>query len=61
MSDRPYYDRALKALQAAHDACFKSPERSVLGMSHGSFSGVNEALAIVDQLERENKRLRGNA
>lgn len=55
---RPYYDRALKALQAAHDACFKAPDRDVLGMSHGPFSGVNEALGIITDLEAENVRLR---
>ena len=48
---RPYYDRAYKALQAAHDACFNHPERNVLGMSHGPFSGVNEALGIIAELE----------
>jgi hypothetical protein len=58
MINRPMYDRALKALQAAHDACFKHPERDVLGMSHGPFSGVNEALGIVSMLEEENKSLR---
>jgi len=58
MSDRPFYNQALKALQAAHDACFKAPDRDVLGMSNGPFSGVNEALGIVDMLERENQRLR---
>lgn len=55
---RPYYDRALNALNAAHTACFKHPERDVLGMSHGPFSGVNEALGIVALLEEENQRLR---
>lgn len=48
---RPYYDKALKALQEAHNACFKHPERDVLGMSHGPFSGVNETLGIVTELE----------
>jgi hypothetical protein len=57
-SDRPYYARALKALQAAHDACFNHPDRDLLGMSSGPFSGVNEALKIVDELETENKTLR---
>jgi hypothetical protein len=58
MIDRPHYDRALKALQAAHDACFNHPERGALGMSHGPFSGVNEALGIIAELEAENRRLR---
>lgn len=58
MSSGPQYDRALKALQAAHDACFKHPERPILGMSHGPFSGVNEALEIVALLETENEALR---
>lgn len=53
MPDRPYYDRACKALQAAHDACMGHPGRDVLGMSHGPFSGVNEALGIVSELERK--------
>lgn len=56
--DRPYYNRALKILQAAHEACFKAPDRDGLGMSTGPFSGVNETLGIVDELERENRRLR---
>ena len=58
VSNRPFYNKALKALQAAHDACFKHPVRDVLGMSHGPFSGVNEALGIVAILEAENARLR---
>lgn len=58
MGDRPEYDRALKALQAAYDACYNHPGRDVLGMSHGPFSGVNEVLGIVDRLESENRRLR---
>ena len=41
-----------------HDACLKHPERDVLGMSHGPFSGANEALGIIAQLEDENDRLR---
>ena len=59
MTDRPYYTRALQALQAAHDACLKHPERPVLGMSHGPFSGVNEVLGIVDELERKLARYEG--
>jgi hypothetical protein len=55
---RPYYDRAFAALEAAHKACFDHPERDILGMSHGPFSGVNEALGIVAELEDENERLR---
>jgi hypothetical protein len=58
-SRRPYYEKALAALHGAHDACFKHPERDVLGMSNGPFSGVNVALEIVDMLESENRRLRG--
>jgi len=42
----------------AHDACFKHPDRELLGMSNGPFSGVNEALGIVDLLERENAELK---
>lgn len=48
---RPWYDKALKALSAAHTACFNHEDRDVLGMSHGPFSGVNEALGIVLTLE----------
>lgn len=43
-------DRAKAALEAAHRACFKHPDRPLLGMSHGPFSGVNEALSIIAQL-----------
>lgn len=57
IEERPYYNAAVKALQEAHDACFKRHE-DVLGMSHGPFSGVNVALGIIDQLERENQMLR---
>jgi hypothetical protein len=46
-----HYNEALSALQAAHDVCFKSPGRDVLGMSNGPFSGVNKALGIIRQLE----------
>ena len=60
MTERPCYTRALKALESAHDACLKARNATgeVLGMSHGSFSGVNEVLGIIDQLEQENMRLR---
>lgn len=51
IDQRPYYDKALKALKTAREACFKHPDRDLLGMSHGPFSGVNEALGIVSQLE----------
>ena len=52
------FEIASKALQAAHDACYKHPERDVLGMSHGAFSGVNKALGIISLLEHENKELK---
>jgi len=58
MSSGSEYDKASAALQEAHNACFKHPERDALGMSHGPFSGVNEALSIVWRLETENKQLR---
>jgi hypothetical protein len=58
MTERPYYERAAKALEAAHKACFNSPDRGVVGMSSGPFSGVNEALGIVALLEEENRQLR---
>jgi len=48
---RPYYSRVLRALQTAHDACLKHPDRPTLGMSHGPFAGVNEALGIVASME----------
>jgi hypothetical protein len=54
---RPYYQKALEALQAAHDACLKAPDRDVLGMSYGPFSGVNVALGIISELEAERERL----
>ena len=59
MTDRPYYDKALAALDAAHRACFEHPDRPLLGMSHGPFSGVNVALGIVADLERQVAELRG--
>jgi len=49
---RVLYNKALKALQTAHDACFKE-HKDVLGMSSGPFSGVNEALGIIARLEDE--------
>ncbi len=55
--DRPMYNAACRALKSAHEACFKHPDRGALGMSYGPFSGVNEALRIVDQLERRVKEL----
>lgn len=58
MKHRPYYDKALKALQEAHDACYKHKDRDLLGMSTGPFSGVNEALGIITILEEENYNLK---
>lgn len=58
MTSGPRYDRALAALQSAHEACFKHPERDLLGMNSGPFSGVNEALGIITLLESENGELR---
>lgn len=55
---RARYKEARAALEAAHQACFKHPERDVLGMSHGPFSGVNQALDIIAELEEKNWRLR---
>jgi hypothetical protein len=57
MNRGPRYQQALKALEAAHDACFNHPDRGVLGMSHGPFSGVNEALGIIALMEEENTYL----
>lgn len=54
----PKYNAAYDALKSAHEACFNHPERPLLGMSHGPFSGVNVALEIVAELEDENRRLR---
>jgi hypothetical protein len=50
--DRDYYRRASEALDAAYKACFNHPDRPPLGMSHGPFSGVNEVLGMVSELER---------
>lgn len=50
---RPLYEEASKALDEAHKACFKHPDRDVLGMSRGPFSGVNVALGIIAKLEQE--------
>ena len=57
VTERPFYNRALKALQTAHDACFNADGRDVLGMSSGPFSGVNEALGIITLLERDHQEL----
>ncbi len=58
-NDRPYYTKALMALSAAHDACYKTwssdPKRHPIGMSIEPFGGVNIALGIVDELERKLK------
>jgi hypothetical protein len=51
VAKRPYYDKALAALETAHKACFEHGDRGVLGMSHGPFSGVNEALGVVTTME----------
>lgn len=55
---RANYRRVKDLLQAAHDACYNHPDRSPIGMSHGAFSGVNQTLAIVAELEKENWLLR---
>jgi hypothetical protein len=54
----PAYCRARDALSAAHEACFGHPLRDGIGMSHGSFAGVNVALGEIRNLEIENERLR---
>jgi hypothetical protein len=51
MMERKYYKQAAAALDAAHKACLNHPDRGVLGMSHGPFSGVNEALGIIAEME----------
>lgn len=56
--DRPNYNKASKALQEAFDACYNHPDRDILGMSHGPFSGVNVALGIIASLEKENLALK---
>jgi len=63
MSSGPMYDQALKALESAHAACLRASQKSgdALGMSHGSFSGVNVALGIVFRLEAENMALKQSA
>jgi len=57
------YDQALKALESAHAACLRASQKSgdALGMSHGSFSGVNVALGIIFRLEAENMALKQSA
>lgn len=60
MSDRPLYNRALKALRAAHQACFNHPDRDILGMSYGPFSGTNQALEIIAVLEGRYESLRAS-
>lgn len=45
--------RARVLLQAAHDACFKAPDRDILGMSHGPFSGVNEVLGLIAEMDEQ--------
>lgn len=63
MSSGPMYDQALKALESAHAACLRASQKSgdALGMSHGSFSGVNVALGIIFRLEAENMALKQSA
>lgn len=57
-TDSPRYNRAWEALKSAHTACFAHPERGPIGMSQGPFSGVNEVLGIIAELEDENAMLR---
>lgn len=58
VADSPLYSKALNALRTAHEACFRSADRDVLGMSKGPFSGVNLALGIIKNLEKENTILK---
>lgn len=58
MTSGPLYDKAAAALKSAHEACFKHPDRDLLGMSSGPFSGVNEALGIIMLMEEENLALK---
>jgi hypothetical protein len=44
--------RARLLLQDAHAACFKA-NTAVLGMSNGPFSGVNEVLGIIAEMDDE--------
>ena len=44
-------DEVSVLLHAAHKACFEAPDRDVLGMSYGPFSGVNKTLGIVMVME----------
>lgn len=50
---RPFYTQALKALEEAHRACFNHPNRDILGMSSGPFSGVNEVLGLFSKIEED--------
>lgn len=47
----PLYTAASRALREAHKACLKHPNRKVLGMSSGPFSGTNVVLGIIADLE----------
>ena len=55
MAQGPVYKKVKRLLEEAHLACFKHPDRDVLGMTNGPFSGVNQVLGIVMELE-ENQR-----
>ena len=57
VGNRPFYDKALAALEDAHAACYEK-HTDVLGMSSGPFSGVNEALGIIASLEEENQKMK---
>lgn len=50
MKQGPIYIQCSKALDEAHKACFKNND-SVLGMSHGPFSGVNFVLGKIFLME----------
>lgn len=53
----PVYKAVSAALDEAHAACFKHPDRGPIGMSHGPFSGVNFALGAVAALEKRLEEL----
>lgn len=58
VANSPLYSKALNSLRTAHEACFRSADRDVLGMSKGPFSGVNLALGIIKNLEEKNTILK---
>lgn len=55
VSNRSFHARrARDLLQAAHDACFREAKgEDILAMTHGPFSGVNEVLGCIANLDAD--------